>query len=208
MSVQRGNVYETRTGYGIRWREGDQRRFQSGFRTKTDARAWFRDKILPRLDRVGPSAEITFDDFCDQYHDRWGADVARRTVETLREWLKPARQQFKAGGSSSQLEGATDDTSCRWRSTLLRRTISGSRRPRALRQVLAAAVRWGYITRNVAEGLRHEPRAAEPRRSPRSTREQIDALAVELGPEYGPMVVFAAETGLRTNEWTALERRG
>src|SRR5205814_2335408 len=39
------------------------------------------------------------------------------------------------------------------------------------------------------------------------TREQVDALAVELGAVYGPLVVFAAETGLRTNEWVALERR-
>lgn len=36
---------------------------------------------------------------------------------------------------------------------------------------------------------------------------EIDRLAAELGPIYGPLVVFAAETGLRTNEWVALERR-
>ena len=39
------------------------------------------------------------------------------------------------------------------------------------------------------------------------TAEQIDALVLELGPAYGLLVVFAAETGLRTNEWVALERR-
>ena len=39
------------------------------------------------------------------------------------------------------------------------------------------------------------------------TRNEIDALAVELGSRYGPLVVFAAETELRTNEWMALERR-
>ena len=39
------------------------------------------------------------------------------------------------------------------------------------------------------------------------TRAEVDALDVELGPKYGPLVVFAAETGLRTNEWAALERR-
>ena len=37
--------------------------------------------------------------------------------------------------------------------------------------------------------------------------EQVDALADELGPVYGPLAIFAAETGLRTNEWVALERR-
>jgi len=36
---------------------------------------------------------------------------------------------------------------------------------------------------------------------------EIDALEVELGPVFGPLVTFAAETGLRTNEWIALERR-
>ncbi len=36
---------------------------------------------------------------------------------------------------------------------------------------------------------------------------EVDALDAELGPVFGPLVVFAAETGLRTNEWTALERR-
>jgi integrase len=35
----------------------------------------------------------------------------------------------------------------------------------------------------------------------------LDAIACELGPAFGPLVTFAAETGLRTNEWRALERR-
>jgi integrase len=36
---------------------------------------------------------------------------------------------------------------------------------------------------------------------------QLEALAAELGPRYGPMVLFAAATGLRPGEWIALERR-
>jgi integrase len=39
------------------------------------------------------------------------------------------------------------------------------------------------------------------------TREEIDRLDAELGPTNGSLIVFAAETGLRTNEWAALERR-
>jgi integrase len=39
------------------------------------------------------------------------------------------------------------------------------------------------------------------------TRAEIDKLASELGAVYGPLAIFAAETGLRTNEWVAIERR-
>ena len=31
-------------------------------------------------------------------------------------------------------------------------------------------------------------------------------MTTELGPTSGPLVIFAAETGLRTNEWIGLER--
>jgi integrase len=62
------------------------------------------------------------------------------------------------------------------------------------------------MTRNPAldAGRNPAPRAEELRPF---TREEIDALAAELRPVFGPLVVFAAETGLRTNEWVALERR-
>jgi integrase len=39
------------------------------------------------------------------------------------------------------------------------------------------------------------------------TLEEVDAIAVELGPTWAPLVVVAAETGLRPEEWIALERR-
>lgn len=89
----------------------------------------------------------------------------------------------------------------------------------ALSQVLEAAVEWDYIARNPARTSRRRRRGSgQPDRRPEIvpfTRMEIDRLAVELGfePEaervsiYGVAVLFAAETGLRPEEWIALERR-
>jgi len=72
--------------------------------------------------------------------------------------------------------------------------------------VLAAGVRWHYIGRNLAieAGPNPQPRGEEvwP-----FTREELDAVALELTPRDAAIVIFGAETGLRTNEWTASERR-
>lgn len=54
----------------------------------------------------------------------------------------------------------------------------------AFRQTLEAGVRWKLIRENPAK---------------------IDRVALELGPLYGPLVVFAAETGLRPSEWIAIQ---
>lgn len=202
MSEQRGNVYTTRNGYGIRWREGGQRRFQSGFRTKTAAREWFREQVAPRLHRGAPSAEITFDAFAELFLQRHGAAVSERTIQTLRERLAPAREHF-GDWTLSELEHAGADIAT-WRGSLAE--SSRYRLMLALRQCLAAGCRWQYISRNPAvdAGPNPEPRAEELRPF---TADEVDMLAEELGPVYGPLVIFAAETGLRTSEWVALERR-
>lgn len=123
-------------------------------------------------------------------------------METLAERLAPARATFGAW-KLRELEHAAADIAT-WRGSL----SEGSRYRLilALRQCLGAAVRWQYIGRNPAKdaGPNPEPHAEELMPF---TLAEVDALAIELGPTYGPMVVFAAESGLRTNEWTALERR-
>jgi integrase len=197
-----GSVYPTAAGYGIRWPEDGRRPHQAGFKTKTEARRWFAENVAPRLDRGAPSPEVSFDAFCDLFLARHGATVADRTRKTLSERLRPAREAF-GHWTLAELEGAADDIA-RWRAALS--DTSRYRLTLALRQVLGAAVRWRYMTRNPAieAGRNPEPRSEEllP-----FTPAEIDALDLELGPVYGPLVVFAAETGLRTNEWAALERR-
>jgi integrase len=198
----RGSVYRTRSGYGIRWIEEGRRPQRAGFASKTEARRWYSENVAPRLRSGAPSPEIAFDAFCDLFLDRHGATVAPRSRDTLAERLRPSRAVFGTW-TLRELEGAAADVAA-WRATLA--PTSRYRLTSALRQVLTAAVRWGYIARNPAvdAGRNPQPRAEELRPF---TPAEIAALDAELGPAYGPLVVFAAETGLRTNEWTALERR-
>jgi integrase len=198
----RGSVYSTANGYGIRWYQSGRREQRSGFGTRTEARRWFAETILPQLRDGGPSPAITFDAFCDLFLARHSATVSPRTLDTLCERLAPSRAVF-GSWPLRDLEGAAADVAG-WRATL----PEGSRYrlTLALRQALGAAVRWRYIVRNPAvdAGRNPQPRREELRPF---TRGQVDSLAEELGALSGPLAIFAAETGLRTNEWAALERR-
>jgi integrase len=198
----RGSIFTAGDGsIGIRWPEDCKRPQKIGFPNKTEARDWFDREVKPRLQRGAPSPNMTFGAFVDVYLERH--DGSERTVATQRERLAPACKKF-GSWPLRDLENAADDIA-RWRSKFP--TDSARfRHTRALRECLAAAVRWRYLQRNpaVEAGRNPEPRSEEllP-----FTRAEVDALAVELGPVYGPLAIFAAETGLRTNEWAATERR-
>lgn len=198
-----GSVYrEARGTYGIRWVQDGRRPQKGGFATKTAAREWFSDQIKPRLKRGAPSADVTFDEFCRAYLDRWSPG-SPKTEQTLKEWLAPARERF-GRFSLVELEGAAQDIAA-WRKGLPSEYARYSR-TRALRQVFAAAVRWQYMARNPAvdAGANPQPRGDEVRPF---SRVEIDRVCEEMAACDAALVVFAAETGLRTNEWMAVERR-
>ena len=77
----------------------------------------------------------------------------------------------------------------------------------ALRQVLARAVVWGMIDINPAKQGVDNPQRRRTEKRPFESWAELDELAARLGPRYGPMVLFAAATGLRPGEWMALEHR-
>jgi integrase len=77
----------------------------------------------------------------------------------------------------------------------------------ALRQALGAAVRWRYMSTNPAKDAGSNPQPS-PRPVRAFTPAEVEALSAELSPAmYAPLPPFAAATGLRPEEWAALQRR-
>ncbi len=76
---------------------------------------------------------------------------------------------------------------------------------RALRQVCAAAVEWGYLATNPAKtGANPAPSVIEREIL---TPADVDALAEEMEPLYGAAVIVGAWCYLRPSELLGLERR-
>lgn len=200
---QRGQPYRTKQGWGIRWYdETGTRRRKAGFRSQSAARSWF-ENVEKRRMRGEPvtSEPTTLCEHVDAYllAHRVGRDP--KTIDVLQFRLGYATRVF-GDLYLHELERRTAEIAA-WIATL----PAGSRHGivQALRQALAAAVRWGAIGSNPAKLVdnplpsRSEVRHFEP--------EVIDQLSEELGKTYGPLVVFAAYTGLRPSEWIALEWR-
>ena len=77
----------------------------------------------------------------------------------------------------------------------------------ALRQVLARAVVWGMLDVNPAKQGVENPQRRRTEKRPFESWAELEAVAAQLGPRFGPMVIFAAATGMRPGEWVALEQR-
>ena len=77
----------------------------------------------------------------------------------------------------------------------------------ALRQVLAKATVWGMVEVNPAKQGVENPQRRRTEKRPFESWDELRAVAAQLGPRSGPMVIFAAATGMRPGEWVALEHR-
>jgi integrase len=204
-AIQRGQAY--RLGphrWGLRYYDANGgRRRKSPFPSKSAALAHFRDVIEPEL-RGEPTAmpELKLAELVELYLERHAASVRPRTIATLRERLRHAVTAY-GEVPLRDLERMSGDLAG-WRG----RQPEGVRYARmaALRQVLEAAVRWGYMTRNPAK-LAGRNRQPAPRTVRAFTRAELEAIAAEFSPSYQPLPAFAAATGLRPEEWQALERR-
>lgn len=204
-AIQRGQAYRLGPNrWGLRYYDahGDRRR-KSPFQSKSAALAHYREVIEPQL-RGEPVAlpELTLAEFVPLYLERHAASVRSRTIVTLRERLPHALRAFGAV-PLRDLERMSGELAS-WQAKLPERSRYGI--VQALRQALEAAVRWGYISRNPAK-LAGRNRQPAPRSVRAFSRCELDVIAAELSPIYAPLPSFAAATGLRPEEWQALERR-
>jgi integrase len=203
--TQRGQAYRLGDGrWGLRYYDdGGKRRRVSPFPSKSAALKHFRDVVEPQLHgEPAPLPDLTLAEFADVYLVRHAAVVRGRTIKILRDRLKYANHNF-GEIKLSELERMSGELAG-WRATL----PAGSRFGimAALRQTLGAAVDWGYIDQNPAKKAGKNPQPP-PRPIRPYTFAELDGIACELSAEYEPLPDFAAATGLRPEEWMALERR-
>jgi integrase len=205
--IQQGQVFKLKARcadgeplWAYRYRvagRGSARLQVGGFSSRAEAQRALRNK-LARLVPGRRSPTLTLGEWVEEYLETHQGE--RVTVAKLRWLLGKATAEL---GELRLAELSPAQVSA-WRLTV----PEGHRfeATQALRQVLNRAVAWKLIDDNPAKRVPNPGRRCREQR-PFESWEQIRALADRLGPTFGPMVVFAAATGLRPSELFALEQR-
>ncbi len=203
--IQRGQVFKLQATcadgeplWAYRYRvagRGSARLQVGGFSSKAEAQRALQNK-LGRLVPGRRAATLTLGEWVEEYLD--AHDGERVTVAKLRWLLGKATAEL----GQVRLAELSPEQVFAWRLTV----PEGHRfeATQALRQVLNRAVAWKLIEENPAKRVPNPGRRCREQR-PFESWAQIRSLADLLGPSFGPMVMFAAATGLRPSELFALE---
>jgi integrase len=178
---------------------GGKRVQRGGFASEEDARAALERALEKLRRRNGIGRMPTLAEFVDEYLAQH--DASPVTLGKLRFLLDRAVAAF----GDCRLDELDPVEMAAWRMTI----APGYRfeATQALRQVLARAVVWGLLDVNPAkQGVENPQRRATEKR-PFESWEELEAVAARLRSRLGPMVLFAAATGMRPGEWVALEHR-
>jgi integrase len=206
---QQGQVFELkrrdRKGkplWAYRYRvagRGSRRVQQGGFASEYGAAAALERELdrLRRERRIPQS--LTLSELVETYLAQH--DVQPVTIEKLRWLLSKAVAVF----GDRRVGELTSQEIAEWRMTL----SPGYRfeATQALRQTLHRAVVWGMIDINPAKVGVDNPTPRRKEQRPFESWAELEVIAAALGRRYGPMIIFAAATGLRPAEWIALEKR-
>ena len=205
-SVQRGSVVRHGSGWSARfYDEHGGRRRKGGFQTRTEALEWLARKLgqvealrSGDVSAVRRQAMPTLTQLVDEYLEQHSAE--QNTLRTLRARLRYATDTF----GDTRIDRLDPQAVGAWRKRLPERSAWAIRK--TLRQVLHYAVRVKLLDENPAvlvpnpEPKRREVLAFE-------TVSDLEIVSEELHPTFAPIPVFAGLTGLRPEEWIALERR-
>jgi integrase len=205
-SVQRGSVRKQASGaWAARWYdEAGARVQQGGFPTRSAAVEFLGGRVgeVAALRRGDPSAlrrrEMpTLEALVDEFLASYSGEA--NSKKTLRARLDYSTRKF----GDVPLDRLDVAQLARWRSTLPERSAWAI--VKALRQVLGYAVRVGLLTDNPAK---HVPNPEPKRREVPAFANvaELEAVAAELSAEYRAVPILAGLTGLRPEEWLALER--
>jgi integrase len=206
--VQQGQVFELnpkrgdgQTLWAYRYRIGGRsaKRIQSGgFASEQDARAALERALETLRRRHGSGRMLTLAELVEQYLAQHEASPV--TLEKLRWLLTHAVAAF----GERRLDELQPHEIATWRMTI--RPGYRFEATQALRQVLRRAVMWGILDVNPAKLGVENPQRRPTEKRPFESWDEVEAVTVRLRGCLGPMVIFAAATGLRPGEWVALER--
>lgn len=207
--IQQGQVFRLKARgaegaslWAYRYRvagRGSARLQVGGFASRSEAQRALQNK-LARLGPDGRAATITLGEWVEEYLQNHTGE--RVTIAKLR-WLLG---KATAALGEVALADLSSEAICSWRLTV----PDGHRyeATQALRQVLNRAVAWKLLEDNPAKRGVPNPGRRPREQRPFESWQQIRAIAAELGPAHGPMVMFAAATGLRPSRRRQLSARG
>jgi integrase len=193
---------KTQTGqtrHEIRWQE-DGRERRRRFRTAAEAnRAELEVKDAARRRRAGLKADvgpITLAELVERFTTQH--QIRPQSLIALQSALKHSVAAF----GDVRVRELRPEEIARWNANLPLSPRTRTHALKALRQVLNAGIEWGYLEVSPARpSAVKSPRNEAPEVRPFESWAEVERLETELGP----IASFACATGLRPQEWQALQ---